>query len=198
MIQFHQLLKVDSRLSHYPMFQKKLKSQQVLYHSHLDQFSADGHSKMERQQSFQSEAFLSLKKETQLLKVKVHLERLKLSVEKSLNQKVVLKKLLTSNQLQKNLLMLLQFQQNLKNQLEESQELSLFLLQVKEDPVLLQQITKQWQNSKEWLNLSNRRKQLVKNHRVKFLFHIKRLAKSEFLSKNFERANHKSMDMIFK
>jgi hypothetical protein len=61
----------------------------------------------------------------------------------------------------------------------------------KEDQELLQLITKQWLNSKEWLNSSNKRKLLVKNLKVKFLLHLKKSAKSEFLSTNFRNSNDK-------
>jgi hypothetical protein len=71
------------------------------------------------------------------------------------------------------------------------QELSPFPLLVKEDQELLQLITKQWLNSKEWLNSSNKRKLLVKNLRVKFLLHLKKSAKSEFLSTNLRNSNDK-------
>jgi hypothetical protein len=52
---------------------------------------------------------------------------------------------------------------------------------VKEDQVLLLQTTKQWLNSKEWLILSNKREPLEKNHRVKSLFQLKKLVKSDSL-----------------
>jgi hypothetical protein len=71
------------------------------------------------------------------------------------------------------------------------QELSPFPLLEKEDQELLQLITKQWLNSKEWLNSSNKRKLLVKNLRVKFLLHLKKSAKSEFLSTNLRNSNDK-------
>jgi hypothetical protein len=69
--------------------------------------------------------------------------------------------------------------------------LSPFPLLEKEDQELLQLITKQWLNSKEWLNSSNKRKLLVKNLRVKFLLHLKKSAKSEFLSTNLRNSNDK-------
>jgi len=71
------------------------------------------------------------------------------------------------------------------------QELSPFPPLEKEDQELLQLITKQWLNSKEWLNSSNKRKLLVKNLRVKFLLHLKKSAKSEFLSTNLRNSNDK-------
>jgi hypothetical protein len=71
------------------------------------------------------------------------------------------------------------------------QELSPFPLLEKEDQELLQLITKQWLNSKEWLNSLNKRKLLVKNLRVKFLLHLKKSAKSEFLSTNLRNSNDK-------
>jgi hypothetical protein len=61
----------------------------------------------------------------------------------------------------------------------------------KEDQELLQLITKQWLNSKEWLNSSNKRKLLVKNLKVKFLLHLKKSAKSEFLSTSLRNSNDK-------
>jgi len=69
--------------------------------------------------------------------------------------------------------------------------LSPFPLLEKEDQELLQLITKQWLNSKEWLNSLNKRKLLVKNLRVKFLLHLKKSAKSEFLSTNLRNSNDK-------
>jgi len=69
--------------------------------------------------------------------------------------------------------------------------LSPFPLLEKEDQELLQLITKQWLNSKEWLNSSNKRKLLVKNLWVKFLLHLKKSAKSEFLSTNLRNSNDK-------